>query len=230
MALVPSKKSDRIGFFETHIPTWMTNATAIGSTTADVTNVQTKTEAARTAYAAQLVAQAAAKTAVQACDEAVEAMLNAGMVVIEQVRTKARTAGDGVYTLADLPAPATPESVGAPGTPYQFKSSLKPNGTVEITFKCDNPVGCNNVIYQVYRRSDETGEFQYLGGAGQRRFVDTTLPAGSSKAVYQIQGTRSTAVGDAAEFTVNFGVGATVPSTAFLGTATPKGTPAKIAA
>lgn len=230
MAMVPSNKPDRIGFFETRIPTWTTNATAIGSTSADVTTVQTKTEAARTAYEAQLVAQAAAKTAVQACDQAVQEMLNAGMVVIEQVRTKARTAGDGIYTLADLPAPATPTSVGAPGTPFAIKTSLKPNGSIEMSWKCNNPTGCNGVIYQVYRRNESTGEFHYLGGAGQRKFVDTTVPSGAASVTYQIQGTRSTSVGDAAEFTVNLGVSGTSMSTAFLGTSTPKGTPAKIAA
>ena len=62
-----------------------------------------------------------------------------------------------------------------------------------------------------------------------RRFVDLTVPAGVPSVMYQIQGVRSTSVGDAAEFIVNFGTtsagGMTVASVG-----TPNGKPAKIAA
>ena len=51
-----------------------------------------------------------------------------------------------------------------------------------------------------------TGEYEYLGGSGDKRFIDLTVPAGVPSVMYQIQGTRSTAVGDAAEFVVNFGI------------------------
>jgi len=50
------------------------------------------------------------------------------------------------------------------------------------------------------------GEFTYLGGTGMKEFTDATIPAGSAQVTYQIQATRTTAVGPWAQFNVNFGV------------------------
>jgi hypothetical protein len=65
-------------------------------------------------------------------------------------------------------------------------------------------------MYQVYRRigggsGDGAGEFTYLGGSGSKKFVDSTVPAGSSQITYQIQAVRSTAVGAWEQFNVNIG-------------------------
>ena len=60
-------------------------------------------------------------------------------------------------------------------------------------------------MYQICRRTAATGEFAYLGGAGEKKFVDTTVPAGAPQVTYQIQAVRSTAVGPWAQFNVNFG-------------------------
>ena len=106
-----------------------------------------------------------------------------------------------------------------------MKAALKPNGSVELTWKCDNPPGCTGVIYQVFRKVELTGDYAYIGGAGLRKLVDTTVPAGVPSVLYQIQGTRTMAVGDAAEFVVNFGVGGGVTTAA-----ADAGTPAKVAA
>jgi len=46
---------------------------------------------------------------------------------------RARTAGLDVLDLAGLPKPATPHSVGAPGTPESLKAELLPNGSVRLT-------------------------------------------------------------------------------------------------
>jgi hypothetical protein len=62
-------------------------------------------------------------------------------------------------------------------------------------------------MYQVFRRNTPDGEFNYLGGTGDKKFVDSTLPAGSSQVAYQIHAVRSTAVGAWAQFDVSFGVG-----------------------
>ena len=51
------------------------------------------------------------------------------------------------------------------------------------------------------------GAFEYLGGAGEKKWTDSTLPAGATQITYQIQAVRSTAVGPWAQFNVNFGVG-----------------------
>ena len=46
-----------------------------------------------------------------------------------------------------------------------------------LTWKCNNPAGCNGVIYQIYRKVEATGEYTFVGGAGQRKFTDATPPS-----------------------------------------------------
>lgn len=67
------------------------------------------------------------------------------------------------------------------------------------------PAGVAGDIYQVFRRTTAGGEFTYLGGAGEKKLADTTIPAGTTALTYQIQGVRSTAVGPWAQFNVTFG-------------------------
>ena len=155
----------------------------------------------------------------------------------EQVRIMASNLAkiiDGTPTVTNtqkidlgLSVRSTPTPVGAPSTPYKLVANLRPDGSIEFTWKCDNPAGCNGVIYQVYRKIDSTGAYEYIGGTGERKFTDMSVPQAVPSVMYQIQATRSTAVGVAAEFTVNFGVNSGGVVTATVANATK---PAKIAA
>ena len=206
MAIVPKKNPDRIKFYEDHAEPWGTNAAAIGTTSSDVADLNAKTAVARAAYTRQGVAQQSAKAATTALDVAMNAMQNAGASVIDQVRARARLAGDSVYALAEIPVPAIPGVKGNPGTPYDFKVAVLGDGRLELTFKCDNPAGTVGTIYQVYRRVGGEAGFSYVGGNGMRKFSDTSLPAGTTQVTYQVQAVRSTAVGDFAQFNVTFGI------------------------
>src|SRR5262245_58220212 len=108
MPTVPKKIVERIQFAEAHIAPFTTNATAIGTTTAAVTDLNTKTEAARAALDAQTAAQGAAKAATLVLKNAVASMSVALQGIIDQVHVKATTTGNpDVYALAVLPPPAT---------------------------------------------------------------------------------------------------------------------------
>ena len=124
--------------------------------------------------------------------------------ILKSIKTKASTAGNSVYSLANIPVPATPTPMGPPGTPYKFAAKLQTDGTLLLTWKCDNPAGSSGTIYQLYRTIDG-GAQSYIGGAGKRMFVDANVPAGSASITYAIQATRTTAVGVAADFIVKFG-------------------------
>jgi hypothetical protein len=230
MALVPSTKQGKIAFFQSKLTAWQANAVAMGSSVAAITAFQALVTAAADAMTAQDEAESAFRAKVGVADLAVDAMCNAGADVITQVRLKSRTAGDVVFTLAELPIPGTPTPVGTPGLPYKIVATLNPNGSLSFTRKCNNPRGCDGEIYQVYRKVDATGDYEYLGGSGERKFIDLTVPQGVPSVMYQIQGTRSTSVGLEANFTVNFGTtsGGGGMMTASVVNTTPK--PAKIAA
>jgi hypothetical protein len=223
MSVVPKKQLEKLEWCESHVAPWTTNAVAIGTTAAEVTAFETKTEAARAAMTAATAAKDAAKNATLALKNAIAALDVAAAGIVKQVRVKAETTNNpNVYVLASIPAPATPSPVGAPGTPSDFAVELFQDGSLEMAWKCVNPVNCTGVVYQIWRRVGGSGEFTYVGGVGEKKFLDTTIPAGSSFFTYKIQAVRSTAVGGWAEFNVNFGTSSAGAMTASVVQTQPK--------
>ncbi len=206
MSVVPSKPLLRIEFYENHIDGWVTNSTAIGLVTATTTSLQAKITAARNAYVAHQAAQQAAKVATEAFNQALSAMTIEGAGAMKTIRGKAETSGNpAVYTLAAIPAPATPTPKGPPGEVTNVKVALGATGALTLTWKCKNPAGAQGTMYQVWRKLDNETISTYLGGSGDKKFVDDTIPAGTSKITYQFQAVRSTAVGPDSTFNVTFG-------------------------
>jgi hypothetical protein len=207
MSLYRNTKSDKIAFFLSKIAPWTANSTAIGSSSAAITALNTLVTTAQTKMADQVTAEAAAKTATATADDAVASMVLAGQDVIKNIRAKAANTANPqtVYDLAQIPAPAAPTPVSTLGTPTDFKVQLEADGSVTVIYKCSSP-RASGVIYQIWRRLESETEFTYLGGTGEKKFTDTTLPAGSATTVYKIQAVRSTAKGAWGICTVMFGV------------------------
>jgi hypothetical protein len=206
MSVVPSKPIERVQFYENHIAPFTANAIAIGLTEPEVSDLEAKTEAARAAWDALQAARQTAETRTAAFHAAVALMSLAGAAAIKKIRGKAeQVGGNTVYELSDIPAPATPEPVTTLGKPNRFTAELDENGGLALVWKCSNP-RATGVVYQIWRRHTPTGEFVYLGGVGQKKFLDTTIPAGSSEVTYKVHAARSTAVGPWAQFNVNFGM------------------------
>lgn len=206
MGIEPRKIGERITYWQEHIAPFTSNAVAIGTTTGAVTDLQTKTEAAQEALVAQATAKMALKAATANLKTAVRAMSNAGMAIVDQIRGKARIAGgDAIYNLAEVAVPATPGTIGPPGTPTNCKAEVLPNGTLVLGWKCENPAGSSGTVYQLSRQLGGTGPFVYLGGTGRKKFEDDSIPEGTSLVTYAIQAVRSTAVGVEQQFTVKFG-------------------------
>ena len=86
MSVVPRKIAERIQWFEDHVGPFNTNATSIGITTTEATDLQTKTTAARAAFDARQAAQQAAEAATLALRDAVDAMSLTGSALIKKIR------------------------------------------------------------------------------------------------------------------------------------------------
>ena len=205
MSLLPPGMKERIIWYEAHIAQFQANAVAIGSSVAETTTLAGKISAARDNLTTQQTAIQAAKTSTETLRTSVDAMMVAGSNLIQKVRTKAATDGDGIYALAGIPAPSTPTPVGPPGMPYKFAATLLPDGSLEFTWKCDNPSGAGGTIYQIGRKTPSDADFVSIGGSGEKKFTDTTIPAGVASVTYWIRAIRSTAMGVANTFEVNFG-------------------------
>ncbi len=98
----------------------------------------------------------------------------------------------------------TPEPMPAPGTCSNFKVELLGDGSIQQTWKANNPAAMSGVTYQVWRRLGSEGEFSFLGATGEKKFIDSTIPVGTAQAQYQIRGIRPTSAGAWAQFNVNF--------------------------
>lgn len=209
MSIVPSTNIGSIEFYEEVLPLWETNFAEIGLLVGDVSAVTTLVEAARAAYDAQQTALAASKLATQNANEAVRAMKALGSIDIAKIKTYADSTNNvGVYTLAGLPIPASPSTMGPPGLCTNLSVTILPTGALTLKWKCVNPAGASGTSYEVARRVGSTGSFVTIGsGGGNKTFIDDTLPSGSSPVFYRITGVRSTVRGTTNEFAVNFGVG-----------------------
>ncbi len=214
MSVLPRDKAQQIEFCESHEAPWSANSAAIGTSAAAITDLTTKTAAARSAYDAQIAAQQAAKAATLTANQAIATMSQATRDILKQIKAKAAIDGDGVYALAEIPSPATPSPVAPPGTPYAFTVELQQGGTLVLKWKCDNPIGAVGTIYQVYRKALTESNFAFVGASGSRKFIDATVPAGLTGVVYQIIAVRSTSEEAPGLFTVNFGVGGSGQMTA----------------
>lgn len=119
---------------------------------------------------------------------------------------------DGQKLALGISVRATPTPAPAPGTPTDFKVELGNAGSLTLTWKCKNPKNTAGTTYNVFRRTTATGEFAYLGGSGEKKFVDTSIPTGTSSLTYQIQAIRSTGAGPWVQVNVNFSGGMVVQS------------------
>lgn len=225
MAIVPNTRLGKIEFYEAHIQPWAANAANIGLTSAQVAALMSQTAAARVAYNQAQAARDAAKAATQTFYNAVGTMADHGAGLIKTIKSYAETQDDpNVYVLAQIPPPAEPSPVPAPGTPYQPRVSLMQSGELALRWKCDNPAGSTGTMYEVQRRVGD-GPYVFVGSVGERIFADESLPAGSASVVYKVTAVRSTKRGEPALFVVNFGVGGVSVFTAPAGEQNEAGEP-----
>ena len=100
-------------------------------------------------------------------------------------------------------APRSPKP--PPGTCSDFKVMLLGDGSVRLTWRANNPTRMTGVTYQIWRRFGSAGEFSFIGASGEKKFIDSTIPAGTAQVQYQVRGIRSTGAGEWAQHNVNFG-------------------------
>lgn len=210
MGVVPNNRVGKIEFYEAHTAPWAANAVAVGLTVSSVTALTTATTNARKAYNDHLAAQEAAKAATNAFYDKVRLMHaapGAGADMIQTIKTFAQTTNNpNVYVLAQIPPPAAGGTTPPPGTPFDFTVGLLQDGSLELKWKCSNPSGTVGTIYEV-KRQIGGGAMTFVGATGVKTFTDDSLPSNASPCTYQVTAVRSTARGNPAQFTVNFGMG-----------------------
>jgi hypothetical protein len=215
MGIVPENTLPRIEWYRARIARWVEHAAALGLPAEDVAQLEEKFAAAVERDQEQRIAQQRARSATAARDNAMEELSRHGAAMISRIRATASLGGGSIYTLALLPAPAEPSPMGAPGTPSEFKAKLLSVGEIELKWTCKNPKGSEGTMYDVRRRIGNAGPFVSVGLIGKKRFLDTTVPAGSASVTYSVTAIRSTRRGESAQFTVHLGIEPGMPRAMF---------------
>jgi hypothetical protein len=231
MGVIPSGRAEKIAFYKMRLEPWTTNAGDIGLTGPEMANMTALVEAAMAAQEAAALARTQSKLLTQAYYTAVSEMGTTGKGLVETIRTFAIANNNpNVYTLSLIPPPVVDTAIPPPGLPREFTVTLENTGYLTVKWKCTNPEGAAGTAYEVQRKIGG-GSFVYIGIAGgDKTYVDSTLPAGSTGVVYQVTGVRSGLRGPAAQVNVNFGVGGAGGGGGFTVTSVTEGTDVKLAA
>lgn len=212
---IPSADTAFLNWVNQHEQLWSDNYTRIGVSQADAGTMKSLTDASNAAWTDWQKAKLAAKAASEAWREAKKNNRTFASSTVKNIRTFASrsTTPAEVYQLAGVPAPKTPNFGVPPGTPGNVSVALDVNtGALDVRFECNNPPGLSGTVYVVSRCNSTAaqptvfGPWQQVAITSTKRFVDTTLVAGTPSIQYRIVAQRGSVVGNTSlPVTVSFG-------------------------
>src|SRR5262245_21612322 len=217
MSILPNALNDQIIFCEAHAPVWTAAPTTIGLTAAQCTTMTSNTSKARGSFNAAQSAREASKAATTTLHKDVTTMRDQVASLIAQIKAFAELQSNPatVYAAAQIPPPATPTPLPAPGKPTDFSVVLNSDGSVTLSWTSTDSSASTGAFFAVSRKLPGQSAFVGVGGAPgstseSRRpsFTDATVPASAAGqgAQFIVQGFRGTRVGDASDaVTVQFG-------------------------
>lgn len=210
MSTVPKSYPAAIDWTTTHLANWPADPAEIGLDAARVLELTQRKDLAAAALANALQKDAQKKAAFEDYHAKAKSMRDYASQSVSFIRSFAEASDnpEAIYTLAQIPAPADPAPAPPPGVPFKFETRLIQGGALEVAFECDNE-GVGSVNYEVRRRDGggQSAPFTFILNAGERKFVDDTIPNGTGQVTYKIVGFRTQSRGEPAYFTVAFGAG-----------------------
>src|SRR5690606_15329502 len=136
---------------------------------------------------------------------AVDSLATLGGQLVNIIRAWAIQSEDpSIFAQAGLPAPKTPEPI-APVAPSDITFTLDPVGAIEVRWK---GVKSNGTMFTVWRSITVEGAqppaLTPIATVGEKKFVDSTIPAGAKSATYIIRAVKGDQVASSGPGTVNF--------------------------
>jgi hypothetical protein len=204
---LPSGRKQTLEWIEARIANWSANPAAIGLTSAAVTNLLNKAIATRTDFVSVESARVDARNATQDFYTSADDLHATAAPMVATIKSFAEssTTPGAVYAAAEVLPADPPSPIGPPAQPSINNASLDGNGFVTIDFSATGAAG---TAWQVARQLSSESSYTIIGNADVRTksFVDTSVPAGSASAMYQVTGIRGSIVGPASfGFEVKFG-------------------------
>ncbi|MGP1272519.1 MAG: hypothetical protein ACTS22_04230 [Phycisphaerales bacterium] len=184
--IIPSTLVAKIEFFEQRLPDWAADPAAIGLTAAQISDLITRTAAARQAYnAAQQIRQESRNaTAVQ--NDAVRSMASFGSDLIATIRAFADLQPDpnAVFQSAEINPPQPAGTPLPPPVPAaDVRTQMNNAGAVTVSW---TGTVANGTVYNIYRRFAQGSPYTLIGTSTTKRFVDATVPVGTAEASYYL--------------------------------------------
>jgi len=203
---MPQNRRDALLWVESHAAAWNDNAAAIGLTAQQVGDVISAATAARQDLTTSLAARDASKGATQTWHGAADGMKDLASEAILAIKSFAEASSDpqAVYDLADITGTNPPSPAEPPAQPGDLRASLNNNGQVELAWKGKGPQG---TYYLVTRQLAGETTFAFLGDTTSKAFTDTTVPAGTTSASYQVTARHTVNTVPGEPILVRFGVG-----------------------
>jgi hypothetical protein len=209
---VPQGRVESLQWLEGVYPIWSANAAAIGLTSAQTVDLAQDVVNTRSSFTSVTDIRAESKATTQTFYSQSDALSKKAGALLTLIKGFAEASTDpaAVYALAQITGKAPLSPVAPPEQAAITNAVLGGTGSVTINFIGNGPIG---TVWQVSRKLSTETTFTFLGNADARTksFVDTTIPAGTPSADYQVQGVRGSLTG-LASFPLNVLFGTAAPA------------------
>jgi hypothetical protein len=210
MGVIPTTIIGKIQFYETHLPVWAVDPTAIGLTALQLADLSLLTTAARADFDSTQSIRDAARASTLDQKVSVNAMQELGGDLVKTIRAFAETTNDDtVFSAAQIPPPAPPTPAGPPDMPTEVSAEINNFGYVLIKWKGSRSFGTQFVLQrQLTPVGGAPGTWTYAGSSTTNDYTDTTVPTGFASVSYRVYAQRAGGISDASgTTTIAFGTG-----------------------
>ena len=187
-------------FGEDHATVFVSNASGIGLSTQQATQFKAANDSMQLAWSNYNKAKNALKDAASAWKDARETFRTLAVADCQLIRNYAERQANpaAVFALAQIPAPSPRTPSVPPAQPTNLRATLDTQ-TGELTVRWDatQPKGVSGVVYQVQRVLGTGSAFVSAGFTGNKSFIDSSIPAGTTRIQYRVIGQRGSLVSPA---------------------------------
>jgi hypothetical protein len=218
MTVLPRKNADLLQWTTDHLEAWTTPA-AIGLTAGQLTALTAVYDQAVKDVSAASLAREASKGATTTQNASIADLREQLSAMIRSIKTFADASSNppAIYGLAQIPLPAPPQSLPAPGVASEILVTLNPGGSITLSWTGEFSAASDGAVYTVARKLPGASTYTLVGVSpgttSQTRrmsYTDPTVPtsAAAQGVSYIITGQRGQQIGvSSTAITVQFGIG-----------------------